>query len=91
EPGAAGTPGKAWETPRANVVKSSRSVLEDVVANSREHPLANPRMHLHQGGLTDESLVDSLSSPAGCRMAAAHLMVDGAFNINSTDVEAWTA
>ncbi|MCW1884880.1 hypothetical protein OKA04_09080 [Luteolibacter flavescens] len=91
EPGAAGTPGKAWETPRANVVKSSRSVLEDFVANSREHPLANPRMHLHQGGLTDESLVDSLSSPAGCRMAAAHLMVDGAFNINSTDVEAWTA
>jgi hypothetical protein len=36
-------------------------------------------------------LVALLSEPAGCLRIAAELMVDGAFNVNSTSVEAWTA
>jgi hypothetical protein len=39
----------------------------------------------------DEELIDQLLEPAGCTRIAAHLGVDGAFNINSTDVEAWVS
>jgi hypothetical protein len=48
-------------------------------------------MGLNKAGLADEDLVKRLLDPEGCTRIAAHLSVDGAFNVNSTDVEAWTA
>jgi hypothetical protein len=36
-------------------------------------------------------LIGSLTSPSGCTKIAGHLLVDGAFNINSTSVDAWSA
>jgi hypothetical protein len=48
-------------------------------------------MRLTRGGLPDEELVERLLDPAGCTRIAAHLSVDGAFNVNSTRVEAWVA
>lgn len=91
KPGTAVAPGRAWESTRAQVTTSTRSILEDFVKNPEDNPLANPRMKLYRDGRTNEQIVDDLTDPAGCRLAAAHLMVDGAFNINSTDLEAWTA
>lgn len=46
-------------------------------------PLPNGRMRLIDGGTVDD--VNSISR------AASKLMVDGAFNVNSTSVEAWKA
>jgi hypothetical protein len=48
-------------------------------------------MRLLRGGLADDELIERLLDPAGCARIAAHLAVDGAFNVNSTDVEAWVA
>ncbi len=90
-PGNSPASGKAWDNPVANVNRTSREVLEKFVQDQRQNPLANPRMHLYQDGTTPEGIIDKLSTPAGCLRSAAHLLVDGAFNINSTDPEAWTA
>ena len=48
-------------------------------------------MRPHAGGLTEKELTARLLEPEGCAKIAAHLTVDGAFNINSTDVAAWTS
>ena len=52
-------------------------------------PLPNPRLRLAP---YQESEYSALPSPAErLRRGAAHLWNDGAFNINSTSVDAWTA
>jgi hypothetical protein len=86
-----GNPSAAWDQPIANVEKSLDQVIEDFIDSPLENPLGNSRMRLTKGGATNEELTESLLDPAGCTRIAAHLMVDGAFNINSTDVEAWVA
>ncbi|MDP0496057.1 MAG: hypothetical protein Q7Q73_07590 [Verrucomicrobiota bacterium JB024] len=48
-----------------------------------EEPLPDGRLHYTEGATAAD--VRSFDG------AAAHLMVDGAFNVNSTSVEAWTA
>ena len=91
KPGTAGSPAIAWNAPIASVGTPLKKVLEDFVADPAAHPLANPRMRLVKGGLAAPALVESLLEPAGCARIAAHLTVDGAFNVNSTDVEAWVS
>ncbi len=62
---------------------AKRDFLDDPVGK----PLPNGRMRLApstRSGATGESLTDFHQS-------ARHLMVDGAFNVNSTNVEAWKA
>jgi hypothetical protein len=54
------------------------------LADPGGHPLPNPRMVLAGGGPTDAASLDF-------HHAARHLLVDGAFNVNSTRVEAWKA
>ncbi|WP_193210444.1 hypothetical protein [Luteolibacter marinus] len=68
---------------------SSGSELEkdDFLADPQADPLPNGRMHLATttlGTATSETLNDY-------HRAAYQLMVDGAFNVNSTRVEAWKA
>ncbi len=91
QPAARSKPATAWKTPIAKVVRSLDQVLEDFVADPLGKPLGNSRMGLIKGGLADDDLVKQLLDPAGCTRIAAHLTVDGAFNVNSTDVDAWTA
>ncbi|WP_367874662.1 hypothetical protein [Luteolibacter sp. Populi] len=71
--------------------RSLKSVVEGFVDNPLENPLGNPRMQLYKGGVPDQQLKQDLLDPAGCVKIAAHLLVDGAFNVNSTDEEAWVA
>lgn len=71
--------------------KSVKNILEDFVKDPQTNPLGNPRMTLHKGAVDDKQLVKDLSDPKGCALIAAHLMLDGAFNINSTDKAAWVA
>lgn len=81
----------AWDNPVARETRSVKSVLENFVEDPMNKPLANPRMRLYMGGSTTEQLVDELLDPSGCVKIGGHLMVDGAFNVNSTDVDAWVA
>ena len=91
QPATNGKPSTAWNSSIANVDRSLDQVVKDFVADPLYNPLGNSRMRLSKGGLTDDVLVKKLLEPAGCTRIAAHLKVDGAFNINSTDVEAWVA
>lgn len=60
-----------------------RAFVKDPSAN----PLPNGRMRLATGG-DDSTLEDDLND---FHKAASRLLVDGAFNVNSTRVEAWKA
>ncbi len=91
KPASSGKPATAWNSPIASVQRPLEDVVKEFVADPTAKPLANSRMRLNKGGLNDQELVERLLDPAGCTRIAAHLMVDGAFNVNSTDVEAWTA
>lgn len=90
-PASSGSPATAWRAPIANVERSLRDVVTGFVDDPVNKPLANSRMRLNKAGFTDEDLVERLLDPGGCTRIAAHLSVDGAFNVNSTNVEAWTA
>jgi hypothetical protein len=90
-PAASGKPATAWKNPIALIEKPLDRIVRDFVTNPSENPLSNSRMRLVKGGLAEDELISRLLDPAGCARIAAHLTVDGAFNINSTDVEAWVA
>jgi hypothetical protein len=86
-----GKPSTAWVQPIASEEQSLKDVVTDFIASPLENPLANRRMTLSKDGTTNNDLVKRLLEPAGCTRIAANLTLDGAFNINSTNVEAWTA
>ena len=81
----------AWDNPVASETRSLKNVLQDFIQDPLNRPLGNPRMRLFRDGTTDADLLNDLTDPAGCVKIAGHLMVDGAFNVNSTDVDAWVA
>ncbi|MCW1915585.1 hypothetical protein OJ996_18515 [Luteolibacter sp. GHJ8] len=55
-----------------------------------EEQLLNSRM-IPAGNTSPEETVAKLTDTEGYQTSAAHLMIDGAFNVNSTSVAAWTA
>ena len=75
----------------AQIVNPLKNVIDQFVATPSEHPLRNRRHHLYTGTDSAETVIERLNSDDGFLFMAAHLLVDGAFNINSTDVEAWAA
>jgi hypothetical protein len=85
-----GGPG-VYDSDQISTRKTTEKVISAWLADPQNSPLRNPRMTLHRGGMSDDDLVQKLSSPAGCREAAAHLMVEGSFNVNSTREAAWCA
>lgn len=54
-------------------------------------PLPNPRFIAHPGGLGTEEIIEEITGDEGYRRAAAHLMIDSPFNVNSTRVDVWEA
>lgn len=92
KPGSISGSPSVWDSPIANVTRSLNDTIGSFVRNPDESPMRNPRFRLHRGEIQDDdALINTLTSPAGCTKIAAHLLVDGAFNINSTSVEAWAA
>jgi len=91
QPATRAKPSTAWEQPIATAERSLSDVITKFVASPLENPLGNSRMTLTKGGIADDKLVQRLLDPAGCTRIAGNLTIDGAFNINSTNVEAWTA
>jgi type II secretory pathway pseudopilin PulG len=75
----------------ARITRPLADVLERWVRDPTAAPLRNPRHLLHTGGRSEAEILALLKSPAGCRHIAAHLLVDGAFNVNSTHEAAWRA
>lgn len=68
-----------------NIVKPLSSVVDDFVFNGT--PLDNPRFSVERSGSSDEAIRSALSD---YRRAASVLINQGAFNVNSSSVEAWT-
>ncbi len=91
QPGSASGSSNVWNNPVANISLDLNAVISQFVENPEKYPLRNPRMRLHLGGKTKPDLTAELLRPEGCAVIAAHLLVDGAFNVNSTSVEAWKA
>lgn len=54
-------------------------------------PLANSRYLAHLGGRSASDVRAQLKAENGYLKAAAHLMIEGMFNVNSTSVDAWHA
>jgi hypothetical protein len=80
-----------WNSPAANVTRSTNDVVSGFIDDPVGSPLKNPRMTLHLGNATSADLKADLARPEGCRIISGHLLMDGAFNVNSTSVEAWKA
>lgn len=80
-----------WGTPVANVKRSHEEVLKDHLSDPEEHPLRNSRMRFFTKGKEPSELESELLAPEGCLKVASYLQVDGAFNVNSTSENAWTA
>jgi len=54
-------------------------------------PIANSRYRFHSGTGEPSEIKKELAAEDGYLKAAAYLMVDGMFNVNSTSVDAWHA
>jgi hypothetical protein len=80
-----------WETDQISEDLETSEFLARFFTNPDFTPLRNPRMTPYRGSLTTEELKQRMDSPARCVRLAAHLMVNGGFNINSTSEEAWMA
>jgi Tfp pilus assembly protein PilV len=80
-----------WNQPVAGISLPLTGVLRDFMDDPLAKPLRNPRMVPSRITADKDDLAAMLSEPAGCLKIAAELMVDGAFNVNSTSVEAWTS
>ena len=91
QPGSGGGSSTVWNAKVATEKRSLNATITGFVNNPTETPLRNPRHRLHRGAVENSALISSLTSPSGCTKIAAHLLVDGAFNINSTQVDAWAA
>jgi len=70
--------------------RTRQQVIADFL--SGKTPLPNPRMRPLLGGAKPEKLAKELDEPeTNYKSMAAHLGIDGAFNVNSTSVAAWEA
>ena len=54
-------------------------------------PLPNLRLAPYRGNRTTEQISQLLTGQDGYRSAAAHMMIDSPFNVNTTRVEVWEA
>ncbi len=79
----------ADQTRPSEAVNVSLDENLDKLVNSKE--LANSRYLYHGAGKTTAAIKTELKATDGYLKAAAHLMVDGIFNVNSTSVAAWHA
>ena len=80
-----------WDASQATESLDLRTLLKGFISNPSGFSLRNSAMRLHAGGQTGDALLERLLEPQGCRRIAAHLHVDGAFNVNSTSEAGWTA
>lgn len=90
-PGTSGGSASVYDNKVARTTQETSDVIRNWVQTPEANPLRNPRHILHRGKMTDDQIIERLDSPAGCRWAAAHMLVDGVFNVNSVNESAWRA
>lgn len=71
--------------------ESLEKTVDEWVEHPTAKPLRNSHMTFHAGGLTNEEIKTKLKADSGALRVAEHLMVEGAFNVNSTNEGAWRA
>lgn len=67
-----------------NSLKTAEKVMTQFIDPNQENPLGNRRL-----SLAPDSSTPPMEEMTHYRWIARHMMLDGAFNINSTRVEAW--
>ena len=87
---AAGSP-SVWDSSQVSESQNANAVLAEFFKDPVNNPLRNPRMMPYRAGLSDTQLSARLNGPEKSLRIAAHLLVEGGFNINATSEEAWTA
>jgi hypothetical protein len=85
-----GSPG-VWDKNVAVIEQDYKTTLEKFIDEPSSNPLRNPRMRLYAGTTPASKIKSELLTPQGCLKIAAYLQMDGAFNINSTSEQAWSA
>jgi len=79
----------------ADQTRAGQSVGDSLAENLQKladgEELANSRYMPYFGASTPADIKTDLEAAEGYLKAAAHLMVDGMFNVNSTSVDAWHA
>lgn len=91
EPGNTSGSPAVWRSSVAKVTRSLKETLTAFIDDPVSSPLRNTRIRFHKSGVENAALADELLDSKGCTRIAAHVMIDGAFNINSTSVPAWAA
>ena len=91
QPGSVSGSPSVWDSDVARVTQDYKNTLTKFIDDPSNNPLRDPRMRFHAGSATTGGLKTELVKPEGCLQIAAHLQVDGAFNINSTSEKAWSA
>ncbi len=82
-----GTPGpESAVAANPNILKPLSAVIDDFVFNGT--PLDNPRFSLERSGASDEAIRSALND---YRRTSSVLLNQGAFNVNSTSLDAWKA
>ncbi|MDB6077750.1 MAG: hypothetical protein JWO82_1497, partial [Akkermansiaceae bacterium] len=79
----------AGDQDQINETYATSKVISDWIDDPATKPLRNSRYLLHMGNMSASELKTALADPKGARDISAHIMVDGAFNVNSTSVKAW--
>lgn len=75
----------------AEQTKTIEETVDEWVEQPTSKPLRNSHMTLHSGGVSKDEIKQLLKADSGALRAAEHLMVEGAFNVNSTNEGAWRA
>ena len=82
---------EVWENEIAGTSVELEDLLERYAQDPNLTPLRNPRMKPVKLPADPEAWAERLVRPEGCMTIASELFIDGAFNVNSTSVEAWKA
>jgi len=91
QPGSTTGSPSVWDRDVAQITEDYKKTLGKFLGDSANNSLRNSRMRFHAGyAPLDKKKIDLLA-PQGCLLIAAHLQLDGAFNINSTSEKAWSA
>jgi hypothetical protein len=80
-----------WETEQITETVPSDEVIATFMEDPAANPLRNPRLKPWRGGKDSATLKQRLSGPQACLQLAAHVLLEGGFNVNSADEEAWCA
>lgn len=70
---------------------NAMSLTENITRLTSADPIANSRYLYYDSLLEDTEVIKDLKADDGYLKSAAHLMVDGSFNVNSTSTKSWYA